>query len=177
MAGRQIVTTENLEVLGLGLVGDHPDGASLHQVIADVNQAGGVAVLPWGFGKWSGARGHLVQSVVSATEEADFFLGDNRNRPHFMPLSKIFATAAQRGIRNIPGSDPLPFQTETTRSGSYGLSLKAAFDPERPAASALLALRNREHTLQPYGHLEGAWRFCRNQVAMQIVKRTRKSRC
>ena len=57
VAGRQIVTAENLEILALGFDAGLDDGLPIDEVILAVQAAGALCVLPWGFGKWTGKRG------------------------------------------------------------------------------------------------------------------------
>ncbi|MCA1853850.1 MAG: hypothetical protein LC647_16095 [Beggiatoa sp.] len=75
IAGRQIVTTERLEVLALGFEGFVPDGEPIRGVIDRVRSAGAVAVIPWGFGKWWGGRGKVVSALLEGHEALGFFSG------------------------------------------------------------------------------------------------------
>ena len=49
------------------------------------------------------------------------FLGDNGNRPLFWSISrKFFIKQKKKELINLPGSDPLPFNSEEKRPGSFG---------------------------------------------------------
>ena len=48
VAGRQIVTAENLEILALGYNEDYPDGRPLNYALKDLEESGCLRVLPWG---------------------------------------------------------------------------------------------------------------------------------
>ncbi|MFT5241536.1 MAG: hypothetical protein ACI9X0_002519, partial [Kiritimatiellia bacterium] len=56
-SGFQIVTKERLEVLALVCATRIPDGQDLDETIEAVRASGGIPVLPWSPGKWSGSRG------------------------------------------------------------------------------------------------------------------------
>ena len=64
IAGRQIVSAERIEVLALGTRTQIPDGQPLAATIDAVRADGALAVLPWGFGKWWGARGRMVDAYL-----------------------------------------------------------------------------------------------------------------
>lgn len=168
IAGRQIGTREGLEVLAIGTRTPLADGLPLDETLARVRAADAVPVLPWGFGKWWGKRGALVDRVLERDDEP-FCLGDNGGRlQHGLP-PRAFGRAQEHGIPVLPGSDPLALPDEINKLGRYGFVLEG-LDPERPATS----LKQRLRTLvQPevFGRREWLWRFCRNQAVMQIRKR------
>lgn len=170
IAGRQIVAAERLEVLALGTAQFIADGAPIEQVVDVVTASGALAVVPWGFGKWWGRRGATMRQLLERDHGVSFFLGDNGGRPTFLPTPRHFKQAAARGIRILPGSDPLPFPTEYWRLGSFGFIVAGSLG-ERHAASDLKGLLRDEATpITSYGHLENPYRFVRNQFAMQVAK-------
>lgn len=171
-AGRQIVTAENLEVLALATAATRPDGAPIQEVIEWVQQQNGIPVIPWGFGKWWGKRGDILSSLLKSNARDQFFLGDNSGRPWFMGNPKHFATARRQQRPILPGSDPLPFASESWRAGSAGFSVTEPLDPDRPASSLRNCLKNPDITITPYIRRESLMPFIRNQVAMQVRKRT-----
>lgn len=171
-AGRQIVTAENLEVLALATTASKPDGAPIQEVIDWVQEQNGIPVIPWGFGKWWGKRGDILSSLLKSNTNDQFLLGDNSGRPWFMGNPKHFATAQQQHRHILPGSDPLPFASESWRAGCAGFSLSVPIDPDRPAGSLRNALKNPHVTMTPYIRRERLMPFVRNQVAMQVRKRT-----
>ena len=122
VAGRQIVTKEKLEVLALLTSQSFQDGISIEETINQVKQSGGIPVIPWGFGKWWGARGKLLSELMQSSVMTNVFLGDNSGRPSFLPYPSQFTLANKQGIRIFPGSDPLPFASENCRPCSVGFS-------------------------------------------------------
>ncbi len=173
VAGRQIVTAENLEVLALATDRDFEDGQPLETTIERTIAAGGLPVIPWGFGKWIGRRGTILRDLLKENKYPGLFLGDNGGRPIFWPRPPLFDRADRQGMRVLPGTDPLPFAREACRPGAFGFALHGPLDPEQPARSLKQLLLDSETQLQEYGSLENPWRFIRNQIAMQIVKRQR----
>ena len=171
VAGRQVATREGLEVLALGCDKDFADGEDLQSTFEAVLESGALPVLPWGFGKWWLGRGALMSQFVGSLDPARVCLGDNSGRPRGFPVPKLFRLAQSRGIKVLPGSDPLPFPSEVTKPGSFGFVLDGILDPQRPAESLKQIVRQRATQQVPYGRLESLGRFCRNQVLMQIRKR------
>ena len=174
IAGRQIVTAEDLEVLALATEKKFEDGAPLEEIIRTVSGSGAIPVVPWGPGKWMGKRGVLLTQLLNGPEIPGLFLGDNGNRPYFWPNPSHFKLAEKKGIRVLPGTDPLPFALESCRPGSFGFLVNDSVTSEYPARDLKSILANRTTCLQPYGYLEHPWRFFRNQIAMQMMKRMRR---
>ena len=173
IAGSQIVVAENLEVLALGTADKIPDGQPLTTVVEKVIDHGGIPVIPWGFGKWLGKRGKILSNFLSKNDISQLFLGDNSARPIFWFQPTFFQTAKKLGLRILPGTDPLPFPSEASRAGSFGFTLEGNLNPQKPAESLKQLLRQSSTQPQAYGSLENPWRFIRNQIAMQLVKRQR----
>jgi hypothetical protein len=172
IAGRQVVAREGLEVLVLGTNATIPDGLPLEQAMSQAAAQGGLRVIPWGAGKWLFGRGRLLSDIMASQRmHDDFFLGDGAGRPFFWSAPNHFAEAARRGIRVLPGTDPLPFPSQENRAGSFGFLLQGPIDLSCPAEGIKAALRDPASSLTPYGRPEGAWPFVRNQVAMQRRKR------
>ncbi len=174
VAGSQVVVEEDLEVLALATPERVPDGLPLQKVINEVIRSGGLPVIPWGFGKWMGRRGKILEALLQSNEFPSLFLGDNSGRPSFWSYPPYFEQAAAKQIKILPGTDPLPFESEADRVGRFGFSTYGLLDPQHPARDLKQILLNPNAQLQAYGALENPLRFIRNQIAMQIVKRTRK---
>ena len=173
IAGRQIVTAEDLEVLALATDKVFEDGAPLEEVIRTVRGSDAIPVVPWGPGKWMGKRGKILRQILNGPEVTGFFLGDNGNRPSFWPNPSHFRLAEKKGIRILPGTDPLPFASESCRPGSFGFLVNDSISPAYPAKDLKRILADQTTFLQPYGRLENPWRFFLNQISMQILKRMR----
>jgi hypothetical protein len=170
IAGRQIVTLENLEVLALMTTAAFEDKQPLERVVNAVSDRGGIPVIPWGFGKWMGRRGQILKQLLD--RHPHLFLGDNSGRPVFWSEPVLFRQAKVRGGRVLPGTDPLPFSSECWRPGSFGFSMTGVeiFDSARPTVSLKQTLLNSAVRLEAYGALENPYRFTRNQLGMQLVK-------
>lgn len=174
VAGRQVVAQEGLEVLLLGTLAFMSDGLPIREVLVEGERAGALRVIPWGVGKWLFRRGRLLDELLqSAPSDNGLFLGDSSGRPFFWGEPRQFAAAADRGIRVLPGTDPLPFPSEVGRPGRYGFRLERPGDLTRPAEAILAALRRPDARLTPYGRLERLGPFVRNQLAMQRRRRRR----
>jgi hypothetical protein len=174
LAGRQLVTRERLEVLAIGTVAPLRDGSSLDETLAAVRDAGAVAVLPWGVGKWLGARGAIVARVLANPEWRHVFLGDNGNRLALGPEPAQLAAARRAGRSVLPGSDPLPLPGQERRIGGYGFAIDADLDPLHPAA-ALLTLFKSGASFVPFGRRARLTRFVGNQLALQLQSRLRRA--
>ena len=173
-AGRQIVTRERLEVLALGTTAPLPDDEPIDTTLKAVGNVGAAAVLPWGVGKWLGARGAVVARVLDDPRFAHVFLGDNGNRLELAPEPKQLAAARRAGRRVLPGSDPLPLRGEEVRAGSYGFAIDVPLDGLRPAA-ALLALLGSGAALTAFGRCTPFTRFVGRQLALKWQSRTARA--
>lgn len=170
LAGRQIVSAEGLEILGLATNVVIPDGLSAREVVGQLWKADALVVLPWGVGKWLGKRGKLVDSLMMESNPGTLFLGDNSGRPWFWRVPR-FHTAFQV----LPGSDPLPLQGASKRIGQFGAALTAQLSHQTPSADLKRYLRNAGHELKPYGRPEGLARFLIDQVNLRIKSGTSRA--
>jgi len=175
IAGRQLVTREKLEVLALGCREPLPDGMTLRAARDAVLAAGGVPVVPWGFGKWWASRGRVVRELVEADSPGRWYLGDNAGRPRASRRPPLFAGAARHDVFVLPGSDPLPLPLQEAKAGRCGFVMPGPLDPEHPAATTLDWLRACGRQPATFGRLESLARFARDQVAMQLRKRDAES--
>jgi hypothetical protein len=171
IAGRQVITTEGLEVLALCTIDNFEDGTPMIELIELIKKAYGIPVIPWGFGKWFGKRGNILTNYLRTLKDSEVFLGDNSGRPTFMPLPFHFQLAKKKGIHILPGSDPLPFVTEQNRGGSFGFIMPGAVSEDYPARDLKRALLKPNLSIKSYGDLENIFRFFRNQIKMQLKKR------
>jgi hypothetical protein len=171
IAGRQIATAEGLEVLALLTAEHFEENRPLKKIVEYISEAGGVPVIPWGFGKWLGKRGAIVDSFLRTADGLEFYLGDNGNRPGFFSKPRQFKIARRRGIGILPGSDPFPFVSEQRRAGGFGMIMNYQLSDQKPAYSLKMALKDKDEVFNPYGQLERPFRFFRNQIAIQIYKR------
>ena len=176
IAGRQIAARERLEVLALACGQHFEDGLPLKEVIGRVLASDALCVVPWGFGKWSGRRGAVVRDLLDSGFADRIFLGDNGGRLSLGPRPKLFKVAGTRGVRILPGTDPLPFAHQVTKAGRYGFVLKGPLEESAPAGCIKALLRQGAVQPRVFGRLESVARFIRCQVAMQLQKRRKVSR-
>ncbi|NEO18595.1 hypothetical protein [Moorena sp. SIO4A5] len=170
IAGRQIVTAENLEVLALITDQNLEDGLPLDVTIKAILSAEGIPILPWGVGKWIGDRGQLLYKLLEDRNFPKLFLGDNGGRPVFWSRPVLFTQAEKKGWRILPGSDPLPLASEFCRPGSFGFTIQGSLSSEKPGKDIKEMLLNPMTPIQAYGSLENPWRFIRNQLAIRSRK-------
>ena len=171
IAGRQIVTAESLEVLALITNQTFEDGLPLEETIQAIASADGIPVLPWGVGKWIGKRGKILHALLAESNFPLLFLGDNGGRPVFWSRPSYFQQAETKGLRILPGSDPLPLASEVSRPGSFGFTIQDSLSWEKPGEHIKQMLLEPNISLEPYGSLENPGRFIRNQLAIRSGKR------
>lgn len=172
VAGRQIVTADRLEVLALATVETVPDGLPLAETVARVREVGGLPVVPWGFGKWTGSRGRLLADFLHHPSGWGVLLGDNGGRLDIGPVPPLLRAAQSRGIPVVPGSDPLPFTSHTERAGGYGFVLTAEADSHRPADTVVQYLLSRKDQPCRFGRLTRLPAFLLSQLRMQLRGRS-----
>lgn len=174
IAGRQVETAEGLEVLALSTTSNFGSGIPIIDLIKEVKKDDAIPVIPWGFGKWLGKRGKILNNFIKTHKDSKIFLGDNSGRPSFLPFPHHFKIAKRNGIHILPGSDPLPFNTEYHRVGSFGFLLEEKISKSYPAKGLKQILMKPKLRLQSYGDFENPFRFLRNQLKMQIKKQYSK---
>jgi hypothetical protein len=171
MAGRQIQTRERLEILALGILERFDEKLPILEGIARVRNAGGLPVLPWGFGKWTGKRGKIIDQLIDGAKEDSFFLGDNGCRPRILKEPHQFTVATRRGLRILRGSDPFPLPREHLRAGSYGFFFEGQLSGEKPAEDLKRRLNDTLFQISDYGRPQKLGRFISNQLLMQLKKK------
>jgi hypothetical protein len=136
LAGRQIVSSERIEICSL--FSDEPisDGRPAREVIRAILATGGLPALDWAPGKWLFERGKLVRTLVSEFSPSQLLLIDTSLRPLGWPAPRLYAAARRQGRAVLAGSDPLPFAGEENLAGSWhcSFSIPAPDDPARIVA-------------------------------------------
>lgn len=166
VAGQQLVTREGLEVLALATVQRHADGLPLDALLEQLEATEALAVLPWGCGKWLGARRRCVEAALAGPHAARLLLGDNGNRPRAWP-EPLF-----RGGRPVlRGTDPLPLPGHWRHIGRFGSLLDTVPSEHRPAADLRRALLDAGR-LRPYGPHEQPGRFLLGQARLRLARAT-----
>ena len=171
VSGHQLATKEGLEVLALCCPRPLASGLETRETVEAVRSAGGLPTIPWGFGKWTGTRGRILDALLRDQEPSSIYLGDTSARWPGAPEPKLFAKAVETGVRILPGTDPFPFSKGERRVGSFGFFLDLTVDMARPAESLKESLRDPNTAPEPYGRGMTFPVFCRDQFIMQIRKR------
>ncbi len=151
VAGRQVVTRERLEVLGLAMREPVPNGLPAREAIERIVAAKGFPVIPWAPGKWLGARGRLVRRLLAEARPGALALGDSSLRPLGWPEPGPIREARRRGLAVLPGSDPLPLPDEESQMGAYGFVCEGPFDAEHPTESVRALLADPSAPILPAG--------------------------
>lgn len=115
--GRQFVSQEKIEVLGLGYPGEDLKSMTLPELVNKIESQGGVPVLPWSPGKWIGKRGNILQEFLTSRSVC---LGDILMRPKGFSKPSLFS----QSLSILPGSDPLPLEGEEDQIGRYCAKLE-----------------------------------------------------
>ena len=169
--GRQIATREGLEVLALSCATPLRDGLELEQTIDASQAAAALTVIPWGFGKWWGARGRLVSVALRSRREQPVYVGDNGNRLESGPAAARLEGGAGPVLA---GSDPLPLDHHRDRALSYGFRIEGDLDPDRPGVTLRNHVASLRETPPTVGRRTGMARFIGDQLHMQWQLRRRR---
>lgn len=167
VAGRQVPTSERLEVLALGTLGEPTRLRPLPETLASAREVAPVVCIPWGFGKWWGRRGVTVRRVLADRRFPHLYLGDNAGRPRRFPSPRLFRRARSLGIRILPGSDPFPLRRHEARVGSLGFAVPAEVDRHRPMTSLVAALERGASPVSRGCHV-GVLDFLRDQIGLRL---------
>jgi hypothetical protein len=173
VSGRQIICREGLELLALGTRATFADDRPLDEALAQVVAQGALAVLPWGVGKWQGARGRLIAGLLERRRNPPLFVGDNGGRLGLAPRPKLFERAERGRVPVLAGTDPLSLPGQLAKVGGYGFVAEVTLDNEAPFAALRRYLEGLEASPKTFGRLETLPGFVRSQVAMQVQKRYR----
>lgn len=168
VAGRQVATTEGLEVLALGTDRPVPRRGSLARTVRGVGEAGGVPVIPWGFGKWWFARGRVLRSLLRAADPSELFLGDNAGRLPMGPHLSVLGLARSLGVGVLPGSDPLPLAGHERRVGRFGFLLPSDGSGREGAAWLVKGLRELEGQPGVFGRLDPPLTALASQLRLRL---------
>ena len=173
IAGRQIVTAENLELLAIGCRHGPVDGSPIHQALRAVSDAGAIPILPWGFGKWLGKRARTVRELLFSHDLPRFHLGDNGGRLRMVPSPELFEQARHQGIAILPGSDPLAIPTHVRRPGSYGFVLGSWEKTFAPAEEIKRRIRSLQQSPPTFGALSSLFDGLASQLSLRSHKLVR----
>jgi hypothetical protein len=167
IGGRQLVSAEGLEVVVIGTVEPIDDGRPVRDYLQELAPLWPV-MLPWGVGKWLGRRGRLLQALIADPGLPSFLLGDNAGRPALWRDARRFGEAQRRGLRILPGSDPLPIRHHAGRVGRSGCWLPLDLKQPTPSGALVAALRDPEVPMQGFGRQSPIGEFVRDQVVLRL---------
>lgn len=151
VAGRQIVTKEKLEILGLGMGKIVPDGLPAGEVIEKIIAAGGLPALAFSPGKWLFKRAKIARRLMTIKFGRPLLIGDSALRPLGWGRPAIMRRAARENIAVLPGSDPLPPAGEEKYAGCYGFVYRGEFDSARPLTAMKQIIANVPSAIMPAG--------------------------
>jgi hypothetical protein len=168
LRGRQIQTREKLEILTVDAGGATEDGEPFRESLEGVVEGEGVAILPWAFGKWTGARERRILDAMDRHPTGTLHFGDSGARCAGARLPRVLRRARDRGYPDVRGSDPLPFRGEVRRAGSYGFYLDGPIDLADPLRWFHDRLRGLRAPVETYGARTALPVFAFRQAALQL---------
>ena len=171
VCGYQVDVERGLELLVLGTDQRIAGGLGFVPTVGEARARGALAVLPWGFGKWTGRRKRRVRAAINSAELPDMWMGDNGGRLSALPRPPLLAEGERAGHAILPGSDPFPFGRDYRRVGSFGCLVPIVLDRERPGQSLRIALVRHGGSPQAYGRPAGLLEFGLKQARIQVHKR------
>ena len=170
ISGEQLVTKEKIEVLAIGYSNDIQSGLTLKTTVSSVLDLGGIAIVPWGVGKWLGRRGKIIEELRATNTNPLLFLGDNGSRPTFWPESRFKGGERALPPRLLSGTDPLPLEKEERRVGTFGTRIPGNLDPLKPFHSLKQILCAPETIISDFGSLQSPLCFFKQQLALRIAR-------
>ena len=151
LAGRQIVTSEKIEVLALGCDCAIAEGLTLVDTLKAVSDCAGIGTLPYSPGKWLGGRGKLVGQCLEVSAGRPPMFGDTALRPTGISEPPIFSLARARGAKILAGTDSLPFLGEEARVGKFATMLVGDFEIDYPIRSLKKILSGTDENIRTVG--------------------------
>lgn len=122
--GAQRVVSEGFEILCLFNSDLSFDLQTADDLLTEIGALGGIAVVPWSYGKWLGKRRTMIRELCRRSRERGqpLFLGDISQRPGF--FDNLKALASEWGAAGVVGgTDPLPCPGEEAGIGTLGTLL------------------------------------------------------
>ena len=173
LRGQQLITREGLEVLGIACDARLVSGFPLAEMVGRIRAARGQAILAWGAGKWLGRRGRELTKLIEAEAgRPDVMLTDNGGRPRAWSHVPQFDIAAERGMRVLAGTDPLPLPGEEQRVGSYAFRIRAPGAQGTSSADALWRALATDAPIEIVGRPMAVRGFVANQLKLRLSKRS-----
>ncbi len=176
MAGRQLESNERLEVLSLlQPVEVKKRALPLSELVNTVSREGGIPVIPWGVGKWSGKRRSVLEGYLNLTDTPFFLLADNGNRPSFWHFPSLPGhDLDKKGL--LSGSDPLPLGGQHRRAGSFGVFWpEGRLNRENVTESLRALITEKSLELETYGKPRNFLAFWYEQLTINLGNRLFKN--
>ncbi|MDH3376357.1 MAG: hypothetical protein OEQ39_05240 [Gammaproteobacteria bacterium] len=151
LPGRQVVSSENIEVIALAHRQRIADGLPAAQIVETVLKNDGVPMLSWSPGKWWFGRGNVVTSLLDRFSPAHMVIGDTGLRPLGWGTPWLMRKARNRGFRVLAGSDPLPVIGEERYFGTYMTAAETATASASPTALIHSIVRDSSVSLSVRG--------------------------
>ncbi|MFC1497816.1 hypothetical protein ACFLS1_04980 [Verrucomicrobiota bacterium] len=169
LPGRQIVTSERIEILALMSELEGQDNLPAKEVIRTVRDTGGVPIVAWAPGKWLFGRGKVVRDVIESFDPGQVFIGDTTLRPSVLPEPPLMKLAREKGFTVIAGSDPLPFRGEEVMAGTYAAIMEGEFDMAQPASSIRAILERPSGKITCVGKRCGIFQVIRRLIKNAVI--------
>ncbi len=162
--GRQFLSTERIEVIALGDMTAPAAPAPLSKILASIEGAGCVAVIPWSPGRWTAKRGRSINEALASREKGRILLGEIALRPALAPVTRVHRAAGDRGAPFLYGTDPLPARGDERMGGRFATRFPAlSASTYTPSAAREEAARGRAVAAgSRNGFFEAAFRYARH---------------
>ena len=168
LPGQQIITSENLELLIIGVTNKIPHKNPVHFYIEKYSDTY-LVIIPWGVGKWLGSRGRIVSNLIRQQSDYKFALGDNSGRTSAWKYVPQFNQARQMGINILAGSDPLPIAGQHKKVGSYGSVITGSLQKQNLASQIReILLDTQTSNIKSYGQLDSLYHFIISQLLLRL---------
>jgi len=169
VAGRQVISKQGLEVLALFNDQTYDDGQNTQIIIDQIVKNKGIAVLPWGVGKWLGTRGKIIEQLLHDNQPGNLAIADISARPALWPQPVQFDKARKSGYNCLYGTDPLPLDYEQHRVASAGMVMELPSEASEAVARLKnLLLHQTENNF--YGKRVSVLRFIKDQLMLRLNK-------
>jgi len=166
--GQQLITSENLEILIIGPTNKIAHNFSAQFYIEEFSDTY-LVVIPWGVGKWFGARGRVVSNLILQPTGYKFALGDNSGRASVWKYVPQFNQAYKMGINILAGSDPLPVVGQHKKVACYGSVITGPMQRQGLAGQLREKLLDTQTSnIKSYGHLDNLIHFIVSQLLLRL---------
>ena len=171
IGGKQITTREKLEILSFFVSGDIENHLPIVDTISRIVSGQGVAIIPWGFGKWIGKRGRILSDLLSRERHPRLFTGDSIHRSALWPKPQPIRITETQGKPVLSGSDPLPLPGQELRAGRFGTRICCQLGRDRPVRCLKEALADGKIEKHGFGKPVTFFEAIRTQLALRRAKK------